>query len=98
MSSFLAENQTLNSLLCQLAGLIICRQRFFAMYDRECKRSTTINGLRAGRTVSEIVKFHKFKKMTVYWAKKSFDAHIAAGGLSKELTGKRKHHKRNSDT
>ncbi len=67
------------------------------MNEEERRRATIVNGLRAGRTVKDIVKFHNFKRTTVFDIKKKFDAFIAAGGRAEDFTGKRKKHKRRSD-
>jgi hypothetical protein len=59
-------------------------------------RVTIITRLRAGRTVSEIVRFNK--KSTVHDVKQRCDDFIAGGGLPEDFSSHRKVHRRRSDT
>ncbi len=67
------------------------------MQQQERNRAVIACGLRAGRTVKEIVEFNKIKKSTVYSVKKLYDEFIAAGGSPDEFDVPRKIHKRRSD-
>jgi hypothetical protein len=53
------------------------------MNGEEAVRATILSGLRAGRTVSEIVSFNNISKSTVKHLKKRYDEFIAGGGLPK---------------
>jgi hypothetical protein len=68
------------------------------MSTEEKIRATIITGLRAGRTVSEIVRFNNLKKSTVRNVKRRYDDFIAGGGLPEEFSSDRKVHRRTSDT
>ncbi len=59
---------------------------------------TIVTGLRAGRSVPEIVKFNNLKKSTVRDVKRCYDAFIAAGGLPEDFSSDRKIHKKRSDS
>ncbi len=56
-----------------------------------------IPGLRAGRSVKEIVKCHNLKRTTVWDVKRCYDTFIAAGGLPEDFSSERKTHSRRSD-
>jgi hypothetical protein len=43
------------------------------MQQQEKNRAIIISGLRAGRTVQEIIEFHNIKRSTVFSVKKKFD-------------------------
>ncbi len=60
-------------------------------------RATVITGLRAGRSVAEIVKFNNLKRSTVRDVKQRYAAHIAAGGRPEDFSSKRKEHRKRSD-
>jgi hypothetical protein len=68
------------------------------MNAQEKIRATIASGLHAGRTVSEIVKFHNLSKSTVKRVKRRYNAFIAGGGLLEDFEMTRKDHKRQSDT
>jgi hypothetical protein len=59
---------------------------------------TIVTGLRAARSVPEIVKFNNLKKSTVRDVKRCYDAFIAAGGLPEDFCSNRKIHKKRSDS
>ncbi len=48
------------------------------MNSEEKVRTIIISGLRAGRSVKEIVKFHNLKRTTVWDIKRRYDTFIAA--------------------
>jgi hypothetical protein len=58
------------------------------------KIQATASGLRAGRTVAEIVKFNNLSKSTVKRVKCHYDPFIAGGGLPEDFETTRKVHKR----
>ncbi len=60
-------------------------------------RATVITGLRAGRSVADIVKFNNLKRSTVRDVKQRYAAHIAAGGRPEDFSSKRKEHRKRSD-
>jgi transcription initiation factor TFIIIB Brf1 subunit/transcription initiation factor TFIIB len=66
------------------------------MSTEEKIRETIVTGLRAGRSVPEIVKFNNLKKSTVRDVKRRYDAFIAARRL--QLQSDRKIHKKRSDS
>ncbi len=49
------------------------------MQQQEKNRAIIISGLRAGRTVWEIIEFHNIKRSTVFSVKKKFNEFIASG-------------------
>ncbi len=59
---------------------------------------TIVTGLCAGRSVPEIVKFHKLKKSTLRDVKRCYDAFIAAEGLPEDFSSDRKIHKKRSNS
>jgi hypothetical protein len=67
------------------------------MNSEEKVRATVISGLRAGRSVKDIVKFHNLKRTTVWDIKRRYDAFIDAGGLPEDFSSERKTHSRRSD-
>jgi hypothetical protein len=67
------------------------------MNGEEAVRATILSGLRAGRTVSEIVSFNNVSKSTVKRLKRCYDKFIAGGGLPEDFSSERKGHRRRSD-
>jgi hypothetical protein len=59
--------------------------------------ATIVSGLRAGRSVPEIVKFNNLKKSTVCDVKRGYDDFIAARGLLEDFSSDRKTHKKRSN-
>jgi transposase len=67
------------------------------MNQQESTRAVIVAGLRAGRTVKEIMSFANIKKSTVYDVKKKYYEFIASGGSPDTFKIARKMHKRRSD-
>jgi hypothetical protein len=67
------------------------------MNSEEKVRAIIISGLRAGRSVKEIVKFLNLKRTTVWNIKCRYNIFIAAGGLPEDFSSERKTHSRRSD-
>jgi succinate dehydrogenase/fumarate reductase flavoprotein subunit len=67
------------------------------MNQQESTRAVIVSGLRAGRTVKEIMDFANIKKSTVYDVKKKYDEYIASGGSPNTFEIATKIHKRRSD-
>jgi hypothetical protein len=63
--------------------------------EKDCV--TIISGLRTGRSVKEIVKFHDLIRTTVWDIKRRYDTYITAGGLPEDFSSERKTHSRRSD-
>jgi hypothetical protein len=61
-------------------------------------RATIASGLRAGRTVAEIMQFNILRKSTVKCVKHHYDGFIASRGLQEDFETNRKKHKLRSDT
>jgi hypothetical protein len=68
------------------------------MNTQEKNHTTIASGLRAGRTVSEIVNLHNLSKSTVKRVKRWYEAFLAGGGVPEDFETMRKDHKRRSDT
>jgi hypothetical protein len=67
------------------------------MNQQESTRAVIVSGLRAGRTVKEIMDFANIKKSMVYGLKKKYEEFIASGGSPDTFEIARKIHKRRSD-
>jgi hypothetical protein len=67
------------------------------MNSEEKVRAIIISGLRASRSVKEIVKFLNLKRTTVWNIKCRYNTFIAAGGLPEDFSSERKTHSRRSD-
>ena len=63
------------------------------MKQEEGTRVVIVCGLRAGRTVEEIMSYGNIKKSTVYDVKKKFDEFIASGGSADQFLTAMKVHK-----
>jgi hypothetical protein len=63
------------------------------MNAEERIRTTIIGGLRAGRSVCEIVRFNNFKKSTILDVKNCYDEFISAGGKPDDFSSERKQHR-----
>jgi hypothetical protein len=55
------------------------------MYQQEATRAVMVCGLRAGRTMKEIMSYGNINKSTVYEVERKFEKFIASGGFAEAI-------------